>query len=155
MLTVMLVTSLCWWPILDVGGRIIMLASFSLCWWFFQCIKSVTYIVNRSPTSLTCHQHICSPTSVTTINVTDGICNFYSQKKSSSNRRTRHACSPNRITHWSNALLIAATRSFVIAVACPSLKSVSNISQSVPDSLLLALLKHLIGYIYPYVWFIH
>ena len=42
----MLVTeSLCWWL-------------FSLCWWFFQC----TNILNRSPTSQTCHQHIWSVT---------------------------------------------------------------------------------------------
>ena len=55
--TVMLVTSLCWWL-------------FPLCWWFSQYLKSVTYILNRSPTSQTCHQHIWSPTSVTNIDVT-------------------------------------------------------------------------------------
>ena len=54
LVTVMLVTSLCWWL-------------FSLCWWFFQCIKSVTNMLNPSPTSQTCHQHIWSPTSVTNI----------------------------------------------------------------------------------------
>ena len=43
---------------------------FSLCWWFFQCIKSVTNILNRSPISQTCHQYIWSPTSVTNIDVT-------------------------------------------------------------------------------------
>ena len=150
--TVMLVTSLCWWH--RYVGDFMMVTDFR-CRWQNRYVCDFLNVLNRSPTSQTCHQHICSPTSVTTINVTDGICSFYSQKKSSSNRRTRHACSPNRITHWSNALLIAATRSFVITVACPSVKSVSNISQSVPDSLLLALLKHLIGYIYPYVWFIH
>ena len=36
----------------------------SLCWWFSQCIKLVTNILNRSPTSQTCHQHIWSPTSI-------------------------------------------------------------------------------------------
>ena len=40
---------------------------FSLCWWFYQRIKSVTNILNRSPTSQTCHQGIWSPTSVTNI----------------------------------------------------------------------------------------
>ena len=40
---------------------------FSLCWWFSQCIKSVTNILNGSPTSQSCHQPIWSPTSVTNI----------------------------------------------------------------------------------------
>ena len=44
---------------------------FSLCWRFSQCIKSVTNILNRSPTSQTYHQHIWSPTSVTNIDVTE------------------------------------------------------------------------------------
>ena len=66
-----------WWLIWDVGGRIIMLATFSLCWWFSQCIKSVTNILNRSPTSQTCHQHIWSSTSVTNIDVTiHSVCNI-------------------------------------------------------------------------------
>ena len=43
---------------------------FSLCWWFSQCIKSVTNILNRSPTSQTYHQDIWSPASVTNIDVT-------------------------------------------------------------------------------------
>ena len=43
---------------------------FSLCRWFSQCIKSVASILNRSPTSQTCHQHIWSSTSVTNIDVT-------------------------------------------------------------------------------------
>ena len=71
MVTVMLVTSLCWW--LYDGDRFEMLVTeslcwwfFSLCWWFFQCIKSVTNILNRSPTS---YQHIWSPASVTNIDV--------------------------------------------------------------------------------------
>ena len=71
----MLVTSLCWW--LYDGDWFKMLVTeslcwwlFSLCWWFSLCIKSVTNILNRSPTSQTCHQHIWSPTSVTNIDVT-------------------------------------------------------------------------------------
>ena len=71
----MLVTSLCWW--LYDGDRFEMLVAeslcwwlFSLCWWFSLCIKSVTNILNRSPTSQTCHQLIWSPTSVTNIDVT-------------------------------------------------------------------------------------
>ena len=58
--TVMLVTSLCWW--LYDGDRFEMLVA--------ECIKSVTNILNRSPTSQTCHQLIWSPTSVTNIDVT-------------------------------------------------------------------------------------
>ena len=61
--TVMLGTSLCWW--LYDGDSFEMLVAewlcwrlFSLCWWFSQCIKSVTNILNRSLTSQTCHQHI-------------------------------------------------------------------------------------------------
>ena len=71
----MLVTSLCWW--LYDGDWFKMLVTeslcwwlFSLCWWFSLCIKSVTNILNRSPTSQSCHQHIWSPTSVTNIDVT-------------------------------------------------------------------------------------
>ena len=69
---VMLVT-LWWWLISDLGGRIIMLATF-----FVKlrkltlCVKSVTNIVIRSPTSQTCNQQIWSPTSVTNIDVTFG-----------------------------------------------------------------------------------
>ena len=62
---VMLVT-LWWWLIWEsLCWRL-----FSLCWWFFLCIKSITNIPNRSPTSQNCHQHIWSPTSVTNIDVT-------------------------------------------------------------------------------------
>ena len=43
---------------------------FSWCWWFSQCIQSVTNNLNRSPTSRTSHQHIWSPTSVTNIDAT-------------------------------------------------------------------------------------
>ena len=76
MVTVMLVTSL-YWGLYD-GDRFQMLVAeslywrlFSLCWWVSQCIKSVTNILNRSPTSQTCHQHIWPLTSVTNIDVTD------------------------------------------------------------------------------------
>ena len=49
---VMLVTL--WWLLIwDLGGIIIMLATFPLFWWFSHCIKS-------SPTSQTCHQHLVS-----------------------------------------------------------------------------------------------
>ena len=75
MVTVMLVTTLCWW--FYDGDRFKMSVTeslcwrlFPLCWWFFQCIKSVTNILNRSPTSQTYHQYILSPTSVTNIDVT-------------------------------------------------------------------------------------
>ena len=75
MVTVMLVISLCWW--LYDGDWFQMLVKeslwwrlFSLCWLFSQCIKSVINILNRSPTSQICHQHIWSPTSVTNIDIT-------------------------------------------------------------------------------------
>jgi len=45
----------------DVGGRIIMLVTFS-------------NVLNRSPTFQTCHQQIFSPTSVTNTNVTVKNC---------------------------------------------------------------------------------
>ena len=51
---------------------------FSLYWWFSQCIKSVTNILNRSPTSQTCDQHIWSPMSVTNIDVTHNATSFFS-----------------------------------------------------------------------------
>ena len=70
-----LVTSLCWW--LYDGDWFQMLVAesfcwrlFLLCWRFSQCIKSVTNILNRSPTSQTCHHHVWSQTSVTNIDVT-------------------------------------------------------------------------------------
>ena len=45
-----------WWRLIsDVGGWIIMLATFYGV--FSQCIKSVTTILNRSSTSQICHQH--------------------------------------------------------------------------------------------------
>ena len=65
---------LCWWQhyvgYFIMVTRSLCLQLFTLCWWIFQRIKSVTTILNRSSTSLTCHQHILSPTSVTNIDVT-------------------------------------------------------------------------------------
>ena len=47
------------------------------CWWqnhyvgdFFRYVSDFLNVLNRSPTSQTCHQHIWSPTSVTNIDVT-------------------------------------------------------------------------------------
>jgi len=61
----------CWW--LYDGDWFQMLVAellcwrlLTLCWWFSQCIISVTNIMNRSPTSQTCHQYIWSPTTVST-----------------------------------------------------------------------------------------
>jgi len=62
----------CWWQNHYVGPTIWRL--FSIFWWFPQCIKSVTNILNPSPTTQTCHQNICSPTcAVTNIDVTSII----------------------------------------------------------------------------------
>ena len=76
----MLVTSLCWWLYDGDGFEMLVAESvcwrlLSLCWWFFQCIKSVTNILNRSSTS---------ETPVININVTHMrvIFNFDSFKKS-------------------------------------------------------------------------
>ena len=65
----------CWWHYDDDWFQMLLAESscwrlFSLCWWFSQCIKSVTNILNRSPTSQICHQHIWSPISVTNIDAT-------------------------------------------------------------------------------------
>ena len=57
--TVMLVT-LWWWQIRDIGGRIIERL-------LFQWVKSVINILNWSPTSQCCHQHKPSLLSVTNI----------------------------------------------------------------------------------------
>ena len=69
MVTVMLVTTLCWW--FYDGDRFKMSVTeslcwrlFPLCWWFFQCIKSVTNISNLSPIHFVSnirHQHRCHP----------------------------------------------------------------------------------------------
>ena len=102
-------TSLCWW--LYDGDWFQMLVAeslcwrfFSSCWWFSQCVKSVTNILNRSLTSQTCHQHIWSPTSVTIIDLTDlsrpnprndqNFCTRLTYSKSSLSNRLR------LIVHW-------------------------------------------------------
>ena len=79
---VMLVTTWCWWFYDSDRFKMLVTESlcwrlFSLCWWFSQCIKSVTNILNWSPTSHTCHQHIWSPTSVTNIDVTNSNCKYF------------------------------------------------------------------------------
>ena len=77
LVTVMLVTPLFCWLYDSDRFEMLMAESlcwrlFSLCWRISQCIKSVTNILNRSPTSQTFHQHIWSPTSVTNIDATLG-----------------------------------------------------------------------------------
>ena len=56
----------CWWHCY-VGDRFEMLVAETS--WIGHHLESVN-IRNRSPTYQTCHQRICSPTSVTNINVT-------------------------------------------------------------------------------------
>ena len=68
MATLMLVTLL-WWQIQDVGDRIPMMATFLIILVIFSRIKSVTNILNGLPTSQSSHQHISSPTPVTNIDV--------------------------------------------------------------------------------------
>ena len=55
MVTVTLMTTLCWWQNHFVENYFVMLEFFD--------------VLNRPPTSYTCHQHILSPTSVTNIDV--------------------------------------------------------------------------------------
>ena len=43
---------------------------------FFRYVGDFLNVLNRSPTSQTCHQHIWSPTSVTNIDVTPGTRTF-------------------------------------------------------------------------------
>ena len=64
----------CWWQ-RYVGD--FMMVTDSRCWWqnnyvgdFFRCVGDFLNVLNRSPTSQTCHQHTWSPTSVTNIDVT-------------------------------------------------------------------------------------
>ena len=57
----MLVTSLCW--LLYDGDGFEMLAN-------FHYVGDFLNVLNRSPTSQTCHQHVWSPTSVTNIDLT-------------------------------------------------------------------------------------
>ena len=67
--TVMLVT-LWWWLIWDVGDRMIMLVTSFVMLVIFQCIKSANNTLNQSLISPFCYQHITSPTYVTNIEVT-------------------------------------------------------------------------------------
>ena len=60
----------------DVGD-FMMVTDFG-CWWqnqyvgdFVRYVGDFLYVLNRSPTSKTCHQHIWSPTSVTNVDVTE------------------------------------------------------------------------------------
>ena len=62
----------------DVGDFV--MATDLRCWWqnhyagdFFRYIDNFLNVLNRLPTSQTCHQHIWSPTSVTNIDVTHGL----------------------------------------------------------------------------------
>ena len=73
--TVMSVTSLCWW--LYDGDWFEMLVAEWLCWRLFRYVSDFLNVLNRSPTSQTCHQHIWSPTSVTNIDVTESNCTCY------------------------------------------------------------------------------
>ena len=65
----MLVT-LWWWLITDVDDKIIMLVTFFVMLVIFS-MYLIANILNRSPTSQTCHQHILSPTSVINIDITN------------------------------------------------------------------------------------
>ena len=64
---VMLVTL---WIINYDGDWFHMLVAESLCWRLFCYVGDFLNVLNGSPTSQTCHQHIWSPTSVTNIDVT-------------------------------------------------------------------------------------
>ena len=67
--TVMLVTSLCWW--LNDCDWFQMLMTESLCW--RRYVGDFLNVLNLSPTSKSCQQHIWSPTSVTNIDVTENV----------------------------------------------------------------------------------
>ena len=64
----------CWWH--RYVGYFMTVTDFK-CWWqnhyiadFFHYVGDFLNVLNRSPTSQTCHQHIWSPTFVTNIDVT-------------------------------------------------------------------------------------
>lgn len=82
---VMLVT-LWWWPI---SNRIIVLATFSLCWCFFN-------VMSRSPASSIVQQHLVTNTFVS--NIVSNICH-------------QHRCNPNK--QWSPSHLNAKAESQV------------------------------------------
>ena len=77
----------CWWH-RYVGD--FMMVTVYRCWWqnhnacdFFRYIGDFLNVLNRSPTSQTCHQHILSPISVTNIDITQissklSVCNIHS-----------------------------------------------------------------------------
>ena len=48
----------------DVGDLFKMLMTGSLCWRCFPYVDDFFSVLNRSPTSHTCHQYISSPTSM-------------------------------------------------------------------------------------------
>ena len=70
----------CWWH--RYVGNFMMMTDLR-CWWqnhyvgdFFRYVGDFLNVLNRSPTSQTCHKHIWSPTSVTNIDVTLTICQW-------------------------------------------------------------------------------
>ena len=74
MATVMLMTTLCWW--FYDGDRFKNSVTEFICWRLFYA-GDFFNVLNRSPTSETCHQHISSPTSATNIDVTVEIKTYY------------------------------------------------------------------------------
>ena len=63
---------------IDVGDTAMLLTVTDLrCWWrnrvadFFHLVGDLLNVLNWSPISQTCHQHICCPTSLTNIHVTE------------------------------------------------------------------------------------
>jgi len=65
-----------------------MMVTDSRCWWqnhhidnFFRYVRDVFNVLNRSPRSQNCHQHIWSPTSVTNINVTKNFGDLFKPKR--------------------------------------------------------------------------
>jgi len=93
----MLVT-LWWWLISDVGGRIIVLGH-TLFGDFFRYVGDFINVLNRSPTSQTCHQHIWSPTSVTNIDVTVKYCSFGTEEIYRWNKKNEY------VDFWINTLV--------------------------------------------------
>ena len=79
------------------GDKFQMLVTESLCWWFSLCNNSDISILNRSPTSQTCHQHIWSPTSVINIDITQD--SYYQAPLEPNDRQyIRIACSCENVT---------------------------------------------------------
>ena len=77
--SVMLATILCWW--LYDGDRFKILVTDSRCWWQIQYVGNYLHyvgyfsmyqtiiILDGSPTSQNCHQHISSPTSLANVHI--------------------------------------------------------------------------------------